>query len=76
MGKRSGVAETEEKVAKLTLDQLNAEIERCRAGFETGGTSQGRKAMFKRLVWLEKVREQLHGISAERRIWRDRHTPS
>jgi hypothetical protein len=75
MGKRSGVAETEEQVAKMSLQRLNVEIERCLNGFETGGTSQGRKAMFKRLVWLEKVREQMHGISAEQRTWRNRHTP-
>jgi hypothetical protein len=52
MGRRSGVAETEEDVAKLSLDELNEEIGRCLQGFEYGGTSQGRKAFFKRLVWL------------------------
>jgi hypothetical protein len=31
--------------------------------------------MFKRLVWLEKVREQMHGISAEQRTWRNRQYP-
>jgi len=72
MGKRSGVAETEDDVAKLTLAEINKEIERCENGANSGGTSQGRKSFFKRLVWMEKVREKLHGIPAERRVWRDR----
>jgi hypothetical protein len=72
MGKRSGVAETEEEVAKLTLDSLNVEIERCLRGAEHGGSSQGRKAFFKRLVWLEKMREKVYGISMTRRVWRSR----
>ena len=72
MGKRSGVAETEQDVAKLDIDELNVEIERCVQGFEQGGTSQGRKAFFKRLVWLEKMREKIHRIPATRRLWRSR----
>ena len=56
--------ETLEEVAKFTLDQLNAEIQRCLLGSERGGTSQGRKAFFDRLVWYEKMREDLHGIIA------------
>jgi hypothetical protein len=72
MGRRSGVAETEEEVAKLGLPQLNVEIERCLQGFEHGGSSQGRKAVFKRLVWLESMREKIHGIPATRRLWRSR----
>jgi hypothetical protein len=46
MGKRSGVAETEEEVVGLGLEVLNAEIERCLQGAEHGGSSQGRKASF------------------------------
>jgi hypothetical protein len=38
MGRRSGVAETEEEVAKMGLDYLKAEIERCLQGAEHGGT--------------------------------------
>ena len=72
MGRRSGVAETEEEVAKLSLDELNVEIERCLQGFEYGGSSQGRKSFFKRLVWLEKMREKIHGIPATGRLWRSR----
>ena len=72
MGRRSGVADTEEEVAKLGLDELSKEIERCLQGAEYGGSSQGRKACFKRLVWLEKTREKIHGIPATRRLWRRR----
>jgi hypothetical protein len=72
MGRRSGVADTEEEVVKLGLDELNKEIKRCLQGAENGGTSQGRKAIFKRLVWLESMREKIHGIPATRRLWRSR----
>ncbi len=72
MGRRSGVAETEQEVAKLSLGELNVEIERCVQGFEHGGTTQGRKSFFKRLVWLEKMREKIHGILAPPRLWRAR----
>jgi hypothetical protein len=72
MGRRSGVAETEEEVARLGLLKLNVEIGRCLQGFEHGGTSQGRKVFFKRLVWLETMREKIHGIPATRRLWRSR----
>ena len=72
MGRRSGVAETEKDVAKLSLEELNVEIGRCLKGFEYGGGSQGRKAFFKRLVWLEAIREKIHAIPAIRRLWRAR----
>jgi hypothetical protein len=72
MGKRSGVPDKEEDVAKLTIVELNTEIQRCLSGAEKGGTSQGRKAFFKRLVWLEKQRELLFGIPAKQRAFRSR----
>jgi hypothetical protein len=59
---RSGIADTEEEVAALSIAELNAEIDRCLSGYETGGTSQGRKAFFKRLAWLEGLREELHAL--------------
>jgi hypothetical protein len=67
MGKRSGVPETSEELSRLSLDQLNAEVRRCLRGYEHGGSSQGRKAFFKRLVWLEAEREKLHGVPAKAR---------
>ena len=59
-------------LAALPLDQLNAEISRCLWGYENGGTSQGRKAFFKRLVMLEDIRESAHGIAAKQRAFRAR----
>jgi hypothetical protein len=67
MGKRSGKPDQKAEVAKLTLGQLNSEIERCSIMSDLGGSSQGRKAFFDRLVWYEKMREELHGIPAPRR---------
>jgi len=67
---RSGVPDTEEEVVKLTLDEINAEIRRCLTGAYSGGQgSQGHKSFFKRLVWMEKMRENIHGIPAPRRVW-------
>ncbi len=64
---RSGTADTEEAVAKLPLPHLNALIEHALNGYQTGGSSQGRKSFFQRLVWMEGLREQLHGIEAPKR---------
>ena len=61
-----------ELLATLPLSELNAEIQRCLWGYQNGGTSQGRKAFFKRLVLLERVRESTHGIAAQRRAFRSR----
>jgi hypothetical protein len=46
---------------------LDTEITRCLWGYENGGSSQGRKAYFKRLVWYEEQREILFGVEAPRR---------
>jgi hypothetical protein len=56
----------------MALDEINKEIERCRIGANSNGSSQGRKAFFQRLIWIERMREKLHGIPAPRRAWRDR----
>jgi hypothetical protein len=56
---------TEEEVAEMTLDEVNAEIQRCLDGAYSGGLgSQGHKSFFNRLVWMEKIREKLHRIPA------------
>jgi len=57
----------DEEVAEMTLEQLNCKIAHMLWGSENGGTSQGRKSFFKRLVWLEAKREELHGIEAKKR---------
>ena len=67
MGKRSGVADSDDELAELTLAQINQDIERCAYWAEASGSSQGRKSFFKRLVWLEAGRERLHDIPAPKR---------
>jgi hypothetical protein len=59
-----------EVLASLPLDALEAEIQRCRWGYENGGASAGRKAFFKRLVMLEGLRESVHGVPAKQRAFR------
>jgi hypothetical protein len=59
-------------LASLPLEDLNHEIGRCVYGYTNGGTSQGRKAFFKRLVMLEQIRESTHGVPAKRRAFRAR----
>ncbi len=72
MGKRSGAAENREQVAKMRLEELNAEINRLLDRAYSIGGGQGAKAHFTRAVWLEKMREEIHGIEAEPRLWRNR----
>jgi hypothetical protein len=67
---RSAHPRTEDEVAGLSLDQLNAEITRCLNGYELAGASDGAKAFFKRLIWLEAQRERLHGVPAKTRRFR------
>ena len=66
---RRGISSATEEavIANLPLSDLNHEIQRCLLGYEMGGTSQGRKAFFDRLVWLEKIRSTSHGVPAKRR---------
>jgi hypothetical protein len=64
---RSAMPESAEEAASMSRADLDAEIERCLWGYENGGSSQGRKAYFKRLVWYEQQREVLFGFEAPRR---------
>lgn len=59
-----------ENFSNMTLEELNREIDRCMLGSKRGGTTAGRKSFFKRLVWLEEIREEKHGIEAPRRDFR------
>lgn len=67
MGKKPHQIQSIEELADLSIDQLNTEIKRCLLGYQTGGSSQGRRAFFKRLVWLEAERDKLHDVPAQRR---------
>ncbi|MFZ6779060.1 hypothetical protein ACO0LD_19710 [Undibacterium sp. Ji83W] len=69
---RSGTAESSEEFSGMSLEEINADIQRCQLFAEIGGSSQGRKAFFKRLVLLEKQRELLFEIEAPRRTFRQR----
>lgn len=61
----------ETTIAEASLADIDDEIRRCLHGYETGGTSQGRKAFYQRLVWLEKIRAATHGVPAKRRRFND-----
>lgn len=71
MGSRDFSESDPAKLAELPLERLDHEISRCLYGYEHGGTSQGRKAFFKRLVMLEELRAAAHGVPAKRRRFND-----
>jgi len=60
MGKRSGVIEHEEGLAKLSLAELDAEIARCRIRVAIAPNRQQQKAFEKRIHWLERFRFKHH----------------
>ena len=60
MGQRSGVIDHEEGLAKLSLAELDAEIERCRMRLKIAPTSQHRKSFESRIHWLERFRFNHH----------------
>ncbi len=67
MGKSSAGNEIASKAVSMSLDELNTEIRRMLDGWQTGGTSQGRRAFFKRLVAMEAQRERLFNVPAPQR---------
>jgi len=69
---RSGTAGHADEASKMSRAEIDSEIQRCLWGAENGGTSQGRKSFFKRLVWLEQQREELFEVVAPRRAFRER----
>jgi hypothetical protein len=56
----------------MSRAEIDSEIQRCLWGAENGGSSQGRKSFFKRLVWLEQQREELFDVVASKRAFRER----
>ncbi|MBA4050556.1 MAG: hypothetical protein C0472_01475 [Erythrobacter sp.] len=56
MGKRSGVIDHEEGLARLTLAELDAEIARCEMMRKIATTARGRKSLESRIHWLERFR--------------------
>jgi hypothetical protein len=60
MGKRSGVIETEEGLARLSLAELDAEIARCKLRFQFAPNKRQQRAFEKRIHWLKRFREKHH----------------
>jgi hypothetical protein len=72
MGQRSGVLDHDEDIAKLTLEELDAEIARCTMRMRIAPNLYQRRSFFKRLTRLEALREKLHGVEAPVRRMRAR----
>lgn len=54
----------------MPLEKLNKQIQSCLYYSKEGGTTSGRKAFFKKLIQLEKIREEMHNIDAPYRDFR------
>ena len=55
----------------MSLDKLTKQIQWCLHYSREGGTTSGRKSFFKRLIQLEKIREEVHNVVAPYRDFRD-----
>lgn len=60
MGKRSGIIDHEEGLAKLSLAELDAEIARCEIRRKIASSAQLRKRFESRIQWLQRFRAR-HG---------------
>ena len=68
MGKRSGAPETEEDVAKLSLQELDLWISHLEfRALHLKLSASLKKSNMKTLVWLEAQGEILHGVPAPKR---------
>ena len=56
MGKRSRVPDRDEDIAKLTLEELNAEIARCEGRLEFAPSAYLKRVFEKRIHWLKTLR--------------------
>jgi len=54
----------------MSLEKLNKQIQSCLYYSKEGGATAGRKAFFKKLIELEKIREEVHDIEAPYRDFR------
>jgi hypothetical protein len=64
MGKRSGVLDHEEAVLKLSLNELDAEIARCRSRLAIAPSKLLQKSFAKRIHWLTRLRARHREILA------------
>ena len=53
MGKRSGVPHTDDELAKLSREELEAELQRSRVRLTIAGSANMAKQWHKRIHWLE-----------------------
>jgi hypothetical protein len=53
MGKRSGVPHTDDELAKLSREELDAEVQRSRVRLKIAGSAKEAKRWHKRIHWLE-----------------------
>jgi len=53
MGKRSGVPHRDEELAKLSREEIEAEIDRARTRLRISTSATASKAWHKRIHWLE-----------------------
>ena len=60
MGKRSGVIDLEDGLARLTLAELDAEIARCRMRLGIAPNRRAQKAWKSRIHWLSRFRAKHH----------------
>ena len=67
MIKQISIATTEGQATKLTLGQLDEQIEVMARRYQSASRPRQRRDAFRLLVWLEKCRERMHGIRAPRR---------
>ena len=56
MGKRTGVLNHEEDILKLTIEALDAEIDRCEMRQKIAPNLYQRRQFEKRIHWLSKIR--------------------
>jgi len=58
MGKRSGIPHRDDELEKLSLEQLQAELERTRIGLRIAPSAKMAKLYHKRIHWLESALAQ------------------
>jgi hypothetical protein len=58
VGKRSGVIEDEDKLTKLSPQEIDEEISRCEMRLRLAPTSRLKKAFQSRIHWLKRFRRK------------------
>jgi hypothetical protein len=58
MGRRTRISTDDEDIAKLTMEELVAEIARCERRLAIAPNAYQKKAFEKRIQWLKKLRSR------------------